>query len=151
MKNLSLTFCLVILSLSSPVWSERVSIDDLVERDGLYYQIFTDIPFTGDVGDIFKNGKFKDGMKEGYWREYDGDGSLGKKQHFSKGKLHGRSVYYYLNGQKIVENYIDGKLNGRWEWYYANGKIEELRIMRDDKKISWERYNRNGKLIDKSN
>ena len=43
MKNLSLTFCLAIAALASPVWSE--TIDDLVERDGKYYLKFTDEGF----------------------------------------------------------------------------------------------------------
>ena len=25
--------------------------DDLVQRDGLYYQKFTDVPFTGEIGE----------------------------------------------------------------------------------------------------
>ena len=137
---------LLISLLSSPSWCELIPLDELILRDGLYYKKFTDIPFTGDGGDVFQNGQFKDGMKEGYWREYDHDGSLGKKEHFRKGELHGRSEYHYINGQKIIENYIDGKLNGRWEWYYANGKLEELRIFKDDRIISWDHYFENGQL-----
>ena len=38
---------LFILLLSSPSWS--VTLGDLVERDGLYYEKFTDIPFTADL------------------------------------------------------------------------------------------------------
>ena len=38
---------LFISLLSSPSWS--VTIGDLVERNGLYYEKFTDIPFTGKV------------------------------------------------------------------------------------------------------
>ncbi len=103
--------------------------DDLVKRNDLYYKKFTDVPFTGEVGNIFKNGKFKDGKKEGFWREYNGDGSLGKKEHFKEGKLDGRSEYYYIGGQSIIENYIDGKLNGSWEMYHDNGKLSELRMI----------------------
>ena len=39
MKNLSLTFCLVIAAFASPCFSE--TIDDLVKRDGKYYLKFT--------------------------------------------------------------------------------------------------------------
>ena len=134
MKQLTTLITILFISfLSSPSWSETVSMDELVERNGLYYKKFTDVPYSGEVGNIFKNGKFKAGMKEGYWREYNGDGSLGNKEHFRKGKLDGRSEYYYYNGQSIIENHIDGKLNGRWEWYYDNGKLQELRILKDGK------------------
>ena len=39
---------LVLMSLVSlPSWG--LSMDDLVQREGLYYQKFTDVPFTGEV------------------------------------------------------------------------------------------------------
>ena len=39
---------LVLISLVSlPSWG--LSMDDLVQREGLYYQKFTDVPFTGEV------------------------------------------------------------------------------------------------------
>ena len=38
---------LVLLSLSFPSFGETM--DDLVEREGLYYKKFTDVPFTGQV------------------------------------------------------------------------------------------------------
>ena len=38
---------LFISLLSSPSWS--VTIDDLVKREGIYYEKFTDVPFTGKV------------------------------------------------------------------------------------------------------
>ena len=55
---------LFISLLSSPSWS--VTMDDLVEREGLYYEKFTDVPFTGKVtGDT--QGSFKSGKKDGAW------------------------------------------------------------------------------------
>ena len=43
--------------------------NDLVERDGLYYVKFTDVPFTGEVAGK-RNGKFKNGKKEGHHEFY---------------------------------------------------------------------------------
>ena len=40
--------------------------DDFVERDGLFYKKFTNIPFTGDVTGK-EQGKLKDGKKDGPW------------------------------------------------------------------------------------
>ena len=41
---------LVLMSLvSSPSWG--LSMDDLVERDGLYYRKFTDVPFIVEIDD----------------------------------------------------------------------------------------------------
>ena len=40
--------------------------DDLVERNNLYYKKFTDVPFTGVVSGK-GNGQFKKGKREGKW------------------------------------------------------------------------------------
>jgi antitoxin component YwqK of YwqJK toxin-antitoxin module len=50
--------------------------EDLVERDGLHYKKFTDVPFTGEVTSKGE-GSFKDGKEDGPW------------------------VYYYRNGQVV--------------------------------------------------
>ena len=46
MKHLLIIFTLLLTSVS---WSKDVDIKDLVKRDGLYYEKFTDEPFTGNV------------------------------------------------------------------------------------------------------
>ena len=43
----SLLAMLFVSLLSSPSWS--VTIDDLVKREGIYYEKFTDVPVTGEV------------------------------------------------------------------------------------------------------
>ena len=40
--------------------------DDLVERDGVHYKKFTQVPFTGEVTGK-EQGSFKNGKKEGFW------------------------------------------------------------------------------------
>ena len=41
-----------------------LNFDDLVEKDGLYYEINSDVPFTGEVtGSVVVN--FKNGKAEG--------------------------------------------------------------------------------------
>ena len=85
---------LIIYSNNTLLWSETLTIDDLVEREGLYYKKFTTAPFTGEIsgGTLNENGKFKNGKKDG---------------EFS---------YYWNNGQLMgIENYKDGKLHGLFE------------------------------------
>ena len=53
MKKLTSIILILFLSLlSSPSWSETLTMDDLVERNDLYYKKFTDVPFTGEVINI---------------------------------------------------------------------------------------------------
>ena len=57
---------LVLMSLVSfPSWG--LTMDDLVERDGLYYEKFTVVPFTGEINEWLERGTFKGGYKEGSW------------------------------------------------------------------------------------
>ena len=65
--------------LSTPSWSE--TFDDLVKREGIYYQKFTDVPFTGKITGA-EQGLLKNGKKEGVWTWYDKNSQL-----FMKHKL----------------------------------------------------------------
>ena len=90
--------------------------DDLVYRNGLYFEKFLDVPFTGEIEGLdqgkFKIGKFKEGKKEGYWEYYFENGQLWKKGKYQNGNREGL----------WVSHYPDGKLNGRG--HYRNDKME---------------------------
>ena len=61
MKHLLIIFTLLLTSVS---WSKDVELKDLVKRESLYYEKFTDEPFTGNVIGLMQ-GKIKNGKKEG--------------------------------------------------------------------------------------
>ena len=72
MKCLLIIFSLLLTSVS---WSKDVDYDDLVERDGLIYEKFSNEPFTGNsIG--LKQGKVKEGKKDGEWFYYLENGQL---------------------------------------------------------------------------
>ena len=123
--------------------------DDLVERNGLYYyKQFTDVLFTGKLtgGDqeSFKNGKkegiwvvgyydngqvmikgnFKNGKHQGAWVEYHKNGKLKSKSNYKNGKEEGASVYYWDNGElQSKGNYKNGKKEGAWVGYMTDGNV----------------------------
>ena len=70
--------------------------DDLVEREGLFYQKFTNIPFDGQVSGMV-NGSFVKGRLDGNWTSYFSDGQL-----------------------REVGMYIDGNRDGVWKTFYQN-------------------------------
>ena len=76
---------ILIFLLSSPSWSETLTIDDLVERDDLYYKKFTNVPFTGEISGI-ESGKFKNGIKDGPWEYYYENGQLESVRNYKEGK-----------------------------------------------------------------
>ena len=102
------------------------TIDDLVERDGLYYKKFTDVPFTGEISDKTTQGTFRNGEKEGPWVEYWKNGQLSFKGTYKDGKRDGPWVsYYYEDGQVWSERtYKDGKQDGPW---VSTGKTDSYR------------------------
>jgi hypothetical protein len=66
---------LLLILLFFPVVSLGETMVDLVERDGLFYTKFTDVPFTGNINGK-SQGVIKNGKKEGPWVEYQDNGQL---------------------------------------------------------------------------
>ena len=134
---------LFISLLSSPSWS--VTFDDLVERDGLYYEKFTDVPFSGKVTGK-EQGSFRNGNRDGWWVRYHKNGQLMGKVNFENGKEQGAFVSYRDNGQlKNKGNYKNGKEEGAWVWYYDNGQVNNKGNYKKGKRDgAWVYYREDG-------
>ena len=119
---LTLLTCLFLLS-PTVVMSETVKYEDLVERNGLYYQKSSDVPFTGETSGMLR-GTLKKGMRDGLWETYDKDGQLFSKEHYRNGKPDGLWESYYKNGQLWFKGHNkDGNIDGLWEHYHENGQL----------------------------
>ena len=131
MKHLLIIFSLLLTSIS---WSEDIDSNDLVEREGLLYKKFTNEPFTGNsIGR--KQGKVKEGKRDGEWLTYYHEGQLSTKNTYKEGKLHGESLMYNKNGTIYSKShYKDGKLDGDW-FYYTNGELRVKGYYKDGKRI----------------
>ena len=91
----------VLLVLLFPALASGETMDDLVEREGLFYKKFTNVPFTGEMTGL-EQGQIKDGVKDGPW------------------------VYYHDNGQLRSEgDYKNGKEDGPWVGYHKDGTVNE--------------------------
>jgi antitoxin component YwqK of YwqJK toxin-antitoxin module len=140
---------LFISLLSSPSWSQTM--DDLVRREGIFYQKFTNIPFTGKVTGK-DQGSFKNGKREGYWISYHENGQLWYEGKYKSGKQEGASVGYHDNGELFYKgNYKNFKQEGAWVIYHENGQLESKGTWKNDKKEgAWVGYNKDG-TVDKGN
>jgi len=87
----------VLLVLLFPALAFAETMDDLVERDGLHYKKFTDVPFTGKVAGK-THGSIKDGKQDGPWVRYHDNGQLFWKATFKNGKKDGPWVSYNRDG-----------------------------------------------------
>ena len=70
----NLPLLLVLLSLSFP--SFGLTWGDLIERDGLYYEKFTDVPFSVEIDEGLTRGELESGKQEGPWVSYHDNGQL---------------------------------------------------------------------------
>ena len=124
MKHILAPILLLVLLFPSLALSEEVTRDDLVERDGIYYKKFADVPFTGKVTGQGQ-GQIKDGVRDGPWVEYHDNGQLSSKGDYKSGKKEGSWVTYDENGE------LDQDLSGTYE----NGVklIEDCRILNPGK------------------
>ena len=89
--------------------------DDLVEREGLFYEKFTVVPFTGKIDEGLERGSFQNGKRDGLWVGYYENGQLEFQGDFRDGVRDGPWVHYRENGQLWSEGtFKDGKEEGLW-------------------------------------
>ena len=93
-------------------FSIATSFDDLVERDGVYYQKSSQVPYTGQIDGIEK-GLIRDGKKEGLWITFFSDGRALSKAHFT-------------NGIVAINSEIKGKWFKKMEKFLSLRKIKLL-------------------------
>ena len=145
MKHLLIIFSLLFTKVS---WSKDTDYNNLVERDGLLYEKFTDVPFNGKSVGI-RQGKIKNGKIEGEWLEYYENGQLKIKRNYKDGKLEGESLRYHKNGQlESKGNFKDDEKEGEWLHYRSNGKLWRKYYYKEGKKDGkWTWYDTYGNLV----
>ncbi len=114
-KTLLVTVILTILVACS---SERVNFSQLQDRNGMFYLVNSDKPFSGEVvsyanGRIEFEGKIEKGLREETWSSY------------------------YPNGQKKMSgNYKEGVKEGTWTYWKDNGTQEGIEVYKYGKLLS---------------
>ena len=110
MAKFDFPLVLILLSLSFPSFGETM--DDLVEREDIYYKKFSDVPFTGNV-EGKKQGSFEDGLEEGLWSSYWNNGQLTSQGNYKGRLMEGPWIAYWRNDQmRDKGNRKDGKRQG---------------------------------------
>ena len=138
---------MVLMFLLFPALALGETIDDLEYRDGLIYENFSDVLFTGNITGKTEQGTIRNGKKEGLWVYYYDNGQLSYKGTFKVGKKDGPWVYYHSNGQLSYKvTYKDNKKDGPWvHYYFLNGQVSSRGDYKDGKKEgTWVRYSSDG-------
>ena len=77
-----------------------------------------------DDGQVYIEGTFKDGEREGKWRAWHRNGNLWSEGEYQGGKENGRKTVYYENGQKYYEGVVkmDERV-GEWTFWDEDGAL----------------------------
>ena len=97
--------------LMSPFLCLGVEFDNLVRRDGFYYEKSSNAPFTGKVTGK-EQGSMKKGMKESYWLRYHDNGQLFSKGAYKNGDMVGQWAFFKRDGT-IIKKYSGTYANGK--------------------------------------
>ena len=140
MNKIYIFFGLVLLVSCGP---SDIPSNGLEERLGVYYEVNSQIPYSGPIERYHVNGQlrfkanYKDGKKEdGLWEFYHDNGKLKDSGNYKDGKKEGFWEEYYQNGQLNQKgNYKDGKKEGFWEFYQDNGVLDRKVYYKDEKNV----------------
>ena len=107
MNKILITLSFIVLASCSV---KEIPSSDLVERNGIKYEVFSQVPFTGSSVSYYKKGQlhfkenFKEGrMVDGLYESYHENGQLSYKGTFKDGKRDGLYESYYENGESWVK------------------------------------------------
>ena len=122
-------------------------IEDLIKKNGLYYDLEADSPFSGEIGGQ-DSGFFKEGLKNGRWIYHHLNGQVKSEGDFQDGQEQGTWLGYYENGQVFFEgSYLSGVKEGLWVSYYDDGKIFYRGHYKDGKEDGrWVGFNPDGSV-----
>ena len=126
MKPLFIIPLVLMCLVSFPSWSK--SYHGLIERDGLYFEKFNDVPYSGKyvgplelergssgkyVGPLeLERGSFVDGRPHGLWTTFHPNAQLSQKGEYRHGKRSGHWVFRFETGKLFTEgSFEDAILN----------------------------------------
>ena len=129
LKQIIVLLVVIIVSYGCGRSQEEITHPQLQLRNGVWYKIDTETPYTGRVVSKHPNGQkqfewtFKDGKKEGtgtWWHE---NGQKLSEVAYKDGKQEGTFTAWHENGQKQNEcTYKEGKREGPYTWWHENGR-----------------------------
>ena len=120
-KAILLSLFLIFLSACSERTIDR---DELVERDGVFYEKFSTEPFTGSVTGR-SSGRMSKGLFKGLVTTFDEEGRISAHVTYVNGLLDGEFSEFYPSGQlKIKGQYKDDILDGTLEMFSESGNLD---------------------------
>ena len=103
-------------------------------------------------GNINVTGSYKNGNKEGEWKEYYKSGKIKYIDNYLENLQNGISKRYFENGKvEFIVDFFDGYENGNCKTFYENGILRSKGGFNKGKKIDeWIYYKKTGEIERKS-
>lgn len=109
-------------------------------------------------GKVKREASFRDGKREGVWREFDEQGNVLNSQTYQKGVLVGQGIVdtdgkrrglykeFYPDSTLRAEGvFVEGQRSGEWKFYYHNGQVQEIGFYNEGQPDGiWTWYYENG-------
>jgi len=134
--------------LISNGWGKTIESFNLIDWESYPAEIITDGLRESffDNGNLSKTREYKDGKRNGIWKEFNVDGNLISEICYLKGEKEGESISYYKNGNKKEKsNFKRDKLNGKKIEWDEKGDIKSETIYKNDVAVTHRGFE-NGKL-----
>lgn len=92
--------------------------------------------------------EYKNGLKDGVFKEFYINSIVKQEAHYKNGYLHGSRKHYFENGKlKAEESFINGKRDSIFKYYYKNGAVEVERMFSNGKLNGiYNKYYPNGQI-----
>ena len=102
---------------------KKITRGDLVQRNGLFYEKFSNTPFNGTTTGQFKK-PFKNGRLHGVEEIYNSRGQLSSLITYKDGIRHGKALHYHDNGKLHEEaTYKSDLKDGPYVLWWYNGQL----------------------------
>ncbi len=99
------------------------------------YLLHGNYEVTNDVNQMIQQGQFKNGLKNGEWKEWQGNGTLGAISQWKKGRQHGKLKVYDSNGKlSNTQRYRNGKAKGERTVFQNGKKVKKPKAKKEKEK-----------------
>ena len=143
-----ITLLLIFLSACSEPTIDR---DELVERNGILYEKFSNEPYSGAVTGRWV-AKVKNGVVDGELLTYHENGQLDSQHTLVNGLHEGEFREFHENGSlEYLIDYKNGEAHGSYQRYDENGELQEIAWFADGKMDGETLYYEGGYLKEVTN
>ena len=125
-----LAACALVLTtvtvVSAPMVRAQVRVDDLEQRDGLYYAAGESSPFTGEAETAGgSKGRIERGLFAGAWLTYYGSGAVETRAAYEDGKQVLFTVFFESGARSSEMSFRDGVPHGPRRSWYESGSLRQ--------------------------